>query len=89
MSIDQYVIHYITQLIVCETDMSTSLVAEGIFRSMVSKPPYQDLIHEVDSGGTGAYHVGSEPDSRTMSTLRSNGIRDYDHAARKVRCKDY
>jgi len=51
---------------------------------MVSKPPYQALIHKVDSCGTGAYHVGSEPDSRTMSTLKANGILDYDHAARKV-----
>jgi hypothetical protein len=32
----------------------------------------------------GAYHVGDEPDDRTMSTLRSHGIRDYVHAARKV-----
>jgi len=59
-------------------------VAEGIFKSLVSKPPYKALIKEIDSCGTGAYHVGSEPDSRTMSTLRANGIRDYDHAARKV-----
>jgi low molecular weight phosphotyrosine protein phosphatase len=59
-------------------------MAEGIFRSMVSKPPYQGLISLVDSCGTGAYHTGSSPDSRTMSTLEDNGITDYDHAARKV-----
>jgi len=59
-------------------------MAEGIFRSIVSKPPYKSLVSEVDSCGTGAYHTGSSPDSRTMSTLESNGINDYDHAARKV-----
>lgn len=32
----------------------------------------------------GAYHVGDEPDDRTMSTLEDNGITDYTHAARKV-----
>jgi low molecular weight phosphotyrosine protein phosphatase len=59
-------------------------MAEGIFKSIVSKPPYQSLISVVDSCGTGAYHIGSSPDSRTMSTLEDNGITDYDHAARKV-----
>lgn len=59
-------------------------MAEGIFRSIVSKPPYQSLISVVDSCGTGAYHTGSSPDSRTMSTLEENGIIDYNHAARKV-----
>ena len=85
-------------------------MAEGIFKSLVSKPPYQSLIGEVDSCGTGACklcphssecakvvdppvqiiantlidHTGSSPDSRTMSTLKDNGITDYKHAARKV-----
>jgi low molecular weight phosphotyrosine protein phosphatase len=60
-------------------------MAEGIFRSIVSKPPYKVLIKEVDSCGTGGYHIGGSPDSRTMSTLEDNGISDYGHAARKVK----
>jgi len=56
---------------------------------MVSKPPYQALIKEVDSCGTGAYHTGSSPDSRTMSTLEDNGITDYNHAARKIHQSDF
>jgi len=63
-------------------------MAEGIFKSLVSKPPYQSLKIEADSCGTGAYHTGSSPDSRTMSTLEDYGITDYDHAARKV-CLNY
>lgn len=59
-------------------------MAHGVFQSIVSKPPYQGLIKEVDSCGTGAYHIGSSPDSRTMSVLEDNGIVDYVHAARKV-----
>jgi len=59
-------------------------VAEGIFKSLVSEPQYNGLISEVDSCGTGAYHVGSSPDSRTISTLRQHGIEDYEHAARKA-----
>jgi low molecular weight phosphotyrosine protein phosphatase len=59
-------------------------MAEGIFRSIIAKPPYQSLISVVDSCGTGAYHIGAGPDSRTMSTLEDNGITDYHHSARKV-----
>lgn len=74
----------ISVLFVCLGNICRSTMAEGIFRSIVSKPPYKDLISTVDSCGTGAYHTGSSPDSRTMSTLEDNGIDDYDHAARKV-----
>jgi low molecular weight phosphotyrosine protein phosphatase len=74
----------ISVLFVCLGNICRSTMAEGIFRSLVSKPPYQSLFGEVDSCGTGAYHTGSSPDSRTMSTLEDNGITDYEHAARKV-----
>lgn len=59
-------------------------MAEGVFRSLTSKAPYKSLIRHVDSCGTGAYHTGDDPDSRTMSTLEDHGICDYNHAARKV-----
>lgn len=64
-------------------------MAEGVFSSLTSKPPYQAHIKSIDSAGTGAYHTGSEPDDRTMSTLQSYGISDYVHAARKVRIYSY
>lgn len=60
-------------------------MAEGVFRSVTSKPPYSDCIRKVDSCGTGAYHVGDNPDDRTMDTLEEHGITDYRHKARKVR----
>lgn len=56
-------------------------MAEGVFQSLIA--PSHPLITRVDSCGTGGYHIGSSPDSRTMSTLRSNGITTYRHAARK------
>jgi hypothetical protein len=76
----------ISVLFVCLGNICRSTMAEGVFRSIVSKPPYQSLINVVDSCGTGAYHTGDSPDSRTMSTLGDNGITDYEHAARKVCC---
>ncbi|TVY68850.1 Low molecular weight phosphotyrosine protein phosphatase [Lachnellula suecica] len=79
----------ISVLFVCLGNICRSTMAEGIFRSMVSKPPYKSLVSQVDSCGTGAYHEGSSPDARTMSTLEENGITDYVHAARKVRNSDF
>lgn len=79
----------ISVLFVCLGNICRSTMAEGLFRSIVSKPPYQALVKEVDSCGTGAYHTGSSPDSRTMSTLEDNGITDYDHAARKIHASDF
>ncbi|KUJ11807.1 LMWPc-domain-containing protein [Mollisia scopiformis] len=79
----------IAVLFVCLGNICRSTMAEGIFRSMASKPPYNVLISSVDSCGTGAYHTGSSPDSRTMSTLEDNGITDYSHAARKVHTSDF
>jgi low molecular weight phosphotyrosine protein phosphatase len=63
-------------------------MAEGVFRS-ITKHPSHPLIAEVDSAGTGAYHVGSYPDPRTTKVLRKNGIDDYEHHARKVHAEDF
>ncbi|PMD57058.1 low molecular weight phosphotyrosine protein phosphatase [Hyaloscypha bicolor E] len=79
----------ISVLFVCLGNICRSTMAEAIFRSMVSKPPYLGLISVIDSCGTGAYHTGSSPDSRTMSTLEDKGITDYDHAARKIHTSDF
>jgi low molecular weight phosphotyrosine protein phosphatase len=57
-------------------------MAEGVFQSLTSNGTHP-LIATIDSCGTGAYHVGSSPDSRTMATLRKNGITSYRHSARK------
>lgn len=64
-------------------------MAEGVFQSMARKEPYRDLVAEIDSSGTGGYHIGEGPDDRTMSTLESHGITDYVHAARKVNASDF
>lgn len=63
-------------------------MAEAVFREL-SKHPSNPLIAEVDSAGTGAYHVGSYPDPRTTKVLRKNGIEDYEHYARKVHAEDF
>ncbi|KAI3326399.1 LMWPc-domain-containing protein [Xylariaceae sp. AK1471] len=81
----------VSVLFVCLGNICRSTMAEGVFRSIVEDPssPYYNLIDTVDSCGTGGYHIGDEPDSRTLSTLKDNGIINYKHAARKLRDSDF
>ncbi|BCR87937.1 tyrosine protein phosphatase LTP1 [Aspergillus chevalieri] len=73
-------------LFVCLGNICRSPMAEGVFRNVAASHPQ---INEIDSAGTGAYHVMEPPDPRTMSTLRSHGIKNYNHAARKVTREDF
>ncbi|OCL11208.1 phosphotyrosine protein phosphatases I [Glonium stellatum] len=78
-------------LFVCLGNICRSTMAEGVFQHF-TKPgngPHHRLIARIDSCGTGAYHVGDSPDSRTMSTLENNGITTYKHKARKFQISDF
>ncbi|TPX06727.1 uncharacterized protein E0L32_002223 [Thyridium curvatum] len=79
----------ISVLFCCLGNICRSTMAEGVFQSMVKQTPYKAHIKELDSCGTGAYHAGDGPDSRTMSTLAAHGINDYDHEARKIMMADF
>jgi low molecular weight phosphotyrosine protein phosphatase len=63
-------------------------MAEAVFRD-ITKYPSNPLLADVDSAGTGAYHTGSAPDSRTLRTLKANGVTTYKHSARKVHDQDF
>lgn len=43
---------------------------------------------EIESAGTGNWHVGHDPDRRTISTLEKHGIQEY-RKARQVRSEDF
>ena len=73
-------------LFVCLGNICRSPMAEAVFRSLTQSHPG---TLKIDSAGTGAYHAGDAPDTRTMDTLRTNNIDDYDHAARKVQSADF
>ncbi|KAI1434202.1 phosphotyrosine protein phosphatase I superfamily [Xylaria sp. CBS 124048] len=81
----------ISVLFVCLGNICRSTMAEGVFRSIVQNPssPYYNRIGTVDSCGTGGYHIGEEPDERTLSTLKDHGITNYKHAARRLRDSDF
>ncbi|KAL6161410.1 Low molecular weight phosphotyrosine protein phosphatase [Exserohilum turcicum] len=75
----------VSVLFVCLGNICRSTMAEGVFQSLTrpAGKPAHPLVSRIDSCGTGAYHVGSDPDSRTMATLRNNAITTYRHSARK------
>jgi protein-tyrosine phosphatase len=56
-------------LMVCLGNICRSPLAEGI---LASKLPKDKFI--VNSAGTGNWHVGKQPDSRSIATAKKNGI---------------
>ncbi|KAF2753373.1 phosphotyrosine protein phosphatases I [Pseudovirgaria hyperparasitica] len=80
----------VSVVFVCLGNICRSPMAEGVFQHLTKTTrPQHPLISHIDSAGTGAYHVGDDPDSRTMSTLADNGITGYRHHARKFQPSDF
>ncbi|MEV6614579.1 low molecular weight protein-tyrosine-phosphatase [Streptomyces sp. NPDC051051] len=65
---------------VCTGNICRSPMAEAVFRAHVAEAGLEDLV-EVDSAGTGDWHVGEEADPRTVSVLQENGYA-VEHMAR-------
>lgn len=60
-------------LFVCLGNICRSPLAEGVFRQKVREAGLDDAI-EIDSAGTGAWHVGNPPDRRMMATAKRHGV---------------
>ncbi|MFH9858699.1 low molecular weight protein-tyrosine-phosphatase [Streptomyces sp. NPDC017202] len=65
---------------VCTGNICRSPMAEAVFRARVAEAGLDDLV-EVDSAGTGDWHVGEEADPRAVSVLEENGYA-VEHTAR-------
>jgi protein-tyrosine phosphatase len=64
-----------------------SPTAEGVMRALVADAGLRDSV-ELDSAGTGAWHVGSPPDARAVAAARARGI-VLDGCARQVGREDF
>jgi protein-tyrosine phosphatase len=60
-------------LFVCLGNICRSPLAENVFRHLVEEAGLEGAF-DVDSAGTGSWHVGQPPDSRAASVARARGI---------------
>ena len=58
-------------LMVCLGNICRSPLAEGIMKHKIAQ---NKLDWEVDSAGTGSWHIGSSPDSRSVAVALSHNI---------------
>ena len=71
-------------LMVCLGNICRSPLAEGILTSKLPKSKFQ-----IDSAGTGNYHIGREPDHRSIATALKNGIDITNQRARQFIADDF
>lgn len=75
-------------LFVCLGNICRSPTAEGVFRHLVERHGLGDRI-AIDSAGTGAYHIGNPPDSRSQAAARLRGVDLSTQRARQVSKADF
>ncbi|MBL4801405.1 MAG: low molecular weight phosphotyrosine protein phosphatase [Emcibacter sp.] len=79
-------------LFVCLGNICRSPTAEGIFRHKLNQAGIKDGYLEnifLDSAGTGAYHVGKNPDPRSCDIARKYGVNLEDLRARRLTRQDF
>jgi len=62
----------VSVLFVCLGNICRSPTAHGVFQGMVDGSGFADAI-EVDSAGTGDWHIGHSPDQRTSQVAATKG----------------
>lgn len=71
-------------LMVCLGNICRSPLAKGILENLVD----QNQV-EVDSAGTGDYHIGDSPDERSIEVAKKNGLDITDQRGRQFTADDY
>lgn len=71
-------------LMVCLGNICRSPLAEGILASKLPGNKFQ-----IDSAGTGNYHVGKQPDHRSIAIAKKKGIDITNQKARQFTSQDF
>ncbi len=74
-------------LFVCLGNICRSPTAEGVMRHVVERECLGDQF-ELDSAGTGGWHVGDPPDERATATAKKRGI-TLSGSARRFTAEDF
>lgn len=69
---------------VCLGNICRSPLAEGILASKLPKDKFK-----IDSAGTGSWHIGKQPDQRSIATAQKNGLDITDQRARQFKTNDF
>lgn len=75
-------------LIVCLGNICRSPVAEGVLRARIATSSVAGRV-ELDSAGTGDWHVGEPPDRRSIANAAEHGIDISGLRARQLAASDY
>ena len=75
-------------LVVCLGNICRSPMAEGILRARIDASPLAGRI-EIDSAGTGTWHIGHPPDPRAIASAQAAGIDISELRSRQVRHDDF
>jgi protein-tyrosine phosphatase len=78
----------VSVLFVCLGNICRSPTAEGVFRQLVKEAGLAGRI-EVDSAGTGDYHIGERPDPRACWAASRRGYDLTPLRARQVTVQDF
>lgn len=73
-------------LFVCLGNICRSPLAEAAFRAEVGRT---GLNVEIDSAGTGDWHIGKPPDRRAQAVAREQGVDISGYRARQVGVADF
>ena len=74
-------------LFVCMGNICRSPTAEGVMRGLLREAELEDRV-QIDSAGTGDWHLGAPPDARAAQAAQRRGIA-LAGAARQVRPGDF
>ena len=74
-------------IFVCLGNICRSPTAEGVLRKQVSERGLENL-YEIDSAGTGDWHLGHPPDKRAIEAALARGIDLSPLRARQITARD-
>src|SRR5690606_15059964 len=73
-------------LMVCLGNICRSPLAHGILEHLAKE---KGLDWEIDSAGTGSWHIGCAPDKRSIAVAKANGVDISKQKARQFQTNDF